>query len=85
MYAIEYFVVSAVNVYSFILFIYILMSWIPTKPGLIADIDVALGRVCNPYLDLFRRIIPPIGMVDVSPILAFVVLQLAAKLVVSII
>lgn len=81
---IQYLIVSIVDVYSFILFVYIIMSWIPMKSGFIADVDAALGRICDPYLGIFRRIIPPIGMVDVSPILAFVVLQLVARLVVAI-
>ena len=54
------------------------------KSGFIADVDAALGRICDPYLGIFRRVIPPIGMVDVSPILAFVVLQLVARLVVAV-
>ncbi|KYC61529.1 hypothetical protein B4098_2084 [Heyndrickxia coagulans] len=35
------------------------------------------ARVSEPYLDPFRRIIPPIGMIDISPIVAFFVLDLA--------
>jgi YggT family protein len=56
------------------------MSWIPFKSGIIADIDDILGRICDPYLNLFKKIIPPIGgMVDISPILAIIVLQLIMR------
>lgn len=66
-----------INVYTFIIFVYVLMSWIPMKPGILADIDAALGKICDPYLDLFRRFIPPIGgVMDVSPIVAILALQL---------
>lgn len=73
--------VELVDVYTFIIFVYILLSWIPTKRGLLADIDNALGMLCEPYLKLFRKIIPPIGgMIDISPILAIIALQLAVRL-----
>lgn len=85
MYMLQYFIVTLADVYSMILFVYVLMSWIPQKSGIIGDIDTILGRLCDPYLDLFRRFIPPIGgMVDVSPIVALLVLQFAVRLIVSI-
>lgn len=81
----EYFIVSLADVYTMILFVYVLMSWIPQKSGIIADIDTVLGRVCNPFLNLFRKFIPPIGgMVDISPIFALLVLQFAVRLIVMI-
>ena len=68
-----------------ILFVYVLMSWIPQNTGIVGDIDTILGKLCDPYLDLFRRFIPPIGgMVDISPIVALLVLQFAVRLIVSI-
>ena len=81
----EYFIVSLADVYTMILFVYVLMSWIPQKRGIIADIDAVLGRVCDPFLNLFRKFIPPIGgMVDISPIFALLVLQFAVRLIVMI-
>lgn len=76
--------VSLANVYSLVICIYVLMSWIPTSQGVIADVYRALGKICDPYLDLFRRFIPPIGgMVDISPIVALLVLQFGVQLIVS--
>lgn len=76
--------VSLVNVYSLVICIYVLMSWIPHGAGVIGDVYRVLGRICDPYLDLFRRFIPPIGgMVDISPIVALLVLQFGAQLIVS--
>ena len=81
----EYFIVSLADVYTMILFVYVLMSWIHQKSGIIADIDTVLGRVCDPFLNLFRKFIPPIGgMVDISPIFALLVLQFAVRLIVMI-
>jgi YggT family protein len=61
--------------YSYALIIYILMSWFPNAR------DTAIGRffarICEPYLEPFRRIIPPLGMIDISPIVAFLVLNFA--------
>ena len=62
--------------------VYVLMSWIPTKRGILADIDNVLAKICDPYLNLFRKFIPPLGgMVDVSPIVALLVLQFGLRLI----
>lgn len=61
--------------YSWALIIYILMSWFPNARG--SKIGQFLARICEPYLDPFRRIIPPLGMIDLSPIVAFLVLNFA--------
>lgn len=75
--------VRLADAYSMIIFVYVMMSWLPTDRGLLADIYHVLGRVCDPYLDLFRRFIPPIGgMMDVSPIVALLVLQFGVRLLV---
>jgi len=42
-----------------------------------------LRDVCEPYLRIFRRFIPPVGMFDLSPILALIVLGVVNQLVVS--
>ncbi len=76
--------VSLADAYSLVIFVYVMMSWIPMSGGIVSDVYHALGKVCDPYLDLFRRFIPPIGgMVDISPILALLVLQFGVRLIVS--
>jgi YggT family protein len=42
-----------------------------------------LRDVCEPYLGLFRRFIPPIGPIDVSPIVAILVLQIVGRLIIN--
>lgn len=60
------------------------VSWIPMGGGIITDVYHALGKICDPFLDLFRRFIPPIGgIVDVSPIVALLVLQFGVRLIVN--
>ena len=52
--------------------------------GILADINNVLARICDPYLNLFKRLIPPIGgMVDVTPIVALLVLQFGVRLLVN--
>ena len=78
--------VRLVDVYSFLIFVYVMMSWMPHEKGVLADVYRALGMLCDPYLDLFRKFVPPLGgMVDVSPILALLVLQFGVRLLVFLI
>ncbi|WP_165056746.1 MULTISPECIES: YggT family protein [unclassified Adlercreutzia] len=75
--------VRLADAYSLIIFIYVMMSWLPTSRGIVADIYQVLAKVCDPYLNLFKRLIPPIGgMVDITPIIALLVLQFAVRLLV---
>ena len=74
--------VRLVDIYTVLIFIYICLSWIPNKSGIIADIDNVLGKICDPYLNLFRKLIPPIGgMLDITPIIAVLVLQLVVRVI----
>lgn len=75
-------IVSLCDIYVGIIFIYVLMSWLPNMGGIVLDIYRALGTLCDPLLDVFKRIIPPIGgMVDISPIFAIIVVQLFARVI----
>ena len=56
-----YLIVRLVDAYSLIIFVYVMMSWLPVNRGILADIYQVLGKVCDPYLNLFRKIIPPSG------------------------
>lgn len=83
--SVAYLIYSLADMYTMIIFVYVLMSWIPNTTGVIGDIYRVLGKVCDPFLDLFRRFIPPIGgMVDISPIVALLVLQFGVRLIVGI-
>ena len=44
-----------------------------------------LRQVCEPYLAIFRRFIPPIGPLDISPIVAILVLSIVGGIVVNLI
>ncbi|MFZ3576527.1 YggT family protein [Virgibacillus sp. DJP39] len=63
------------EIYSFAIIIYIFMSWFPGSR------ETAIGKfltsIAEPFLEPFRKIIPPLGMIDLSPIVAIFVLFLA--------
>jgi YggT family protein len=67
--------VNVINVYYYALIIYILMSWFPNART--SKIGQLFARICEPYLEPFRKIIPPLGMIDISPIVAIFVLRFA--------
>jgi YggT family protein len=64
-----------VQIEVILIFVRILLSWFPGIPPW-HPLVRALAAVTDPILVPFRRVIPPIGMIDISPIVALVVLQL---------
>ena len=62
------------NVYTFLLIANVFLSWFPNFDGY--AIVRFIRTVTDPYLALFRRFIPPLGPVDLSPIAAFFVLRI---------
>ena len=59
------------TIYYYLIIAYILMSWLPGARE--SAIGQFIGRLVEPYLAPFRRIIPPIGFIDISPIVAIFV------------
>ncbi|AYB45530.1 YggT family protein [Paenibacillus lautus] len=66
------------RIYFYMILVYVLMSWLPNvRESFVGEL---LGKLVEPYLAPFRRFIPPImGMIDISPIVALFVLQLAER------
>jgi YggT family protein len=60
--------------YVVLLVVYVLMSWFPTN-GALYDVYRVIGSLCEPYVGLFRRFIPPMGGLDFSPWAAILVVQ----------
>jgi YggT family protein len=73
---------NAMYIYSFLIIGYILMSWFPNARE--SSFGQFLGSIVEPYLEPFRRFIPPLGMIDLSPIVAIIVLRLASAGVLAI-
>jgi len=79
------FVSVFVGIYVLLIFAYVLLSWIRLPYSrTTAAVQQFLDEVCRPYLRLFRRL-PTLGPLDISPIVAVVVLLVAAGLVNSLI
>ncbi|MEB3214816.1 MAG: YggT family protein [Nostocales cyanobacterium 94392] len=66
-----------IQIYSFLLIARVLLTWFPQIEWYKQPF-AALSQITDPYLNLFRNIIPPLGGIDLSPILAFLVLNLAS-------
>jgi YggT family protein len=64
--------------YFALLIIRILLSWFPTINWGSAPFSV-LSQLTDPYLNVFRAIIPPLGGIDFSPILAIFLLQFVTQ------
>jgi len=84
--AIQNFVHVFILVYVLLIFLYIITSWfqLPYRPWLYR-IRQFLSDVCEPYLRLFRRVLPPLGPLDLSPIVAVFVLVILDRVLGSLI
>jgi YggT family protein len=71
-------------VYFLLIFAYILMSWVRLPYSIWMNrIQRFLYDVCEPYLRIFRRILPPFGPLDLSPVVAIFALWIVSQVVVS--
>ena len=60
-----------ISVYVILIFGYIITSWVKLPYSIwLNRIQRFLYDVCEPYLRLFRRVLPPLGALDISPIVA---------------
>ncbi len=66
--------VRFIQIYSLLIIVRILLSWFQTAPWAY-NIMSFLSPVTDPYLNIFRSFIPPLGGIDLSPILAILLLN----------
>ncbi|MFB8787665.1 MAG: YggT family protein [Potamolinea sp.] len=71
------------NIYLLLIIVRILLTWFPTISWM-NQVESFLSPITDPYLNLFRSFIPPIGGLDLSPVLAILVLQVVAGLFASV-
>jgi len=73
--SIQSFVDVFIGVYTLLILAFIISSWIrlPYSPWL-NRIQRFLYDVCDPFLRLFRRVVPPVGPLDLSPMVAVIAL-----------
>ncbi|MGX7085097.1 YggT family protein [Gemella bergeri] len=66
------------NFYEYCILAYILSSWFPQfRNNVIVEF---LEKFCEPFLKIFRKLIPPFGILDISPIIAFIALDVLRRL-----
>ena len=76
-------------VYILLIFVYILLNMMfslglrPPYSRFVDAIMNFLRDVCEPYLRIFRRFIPPIGMFDLTPMIAIILLYVVETIVVN--
>ena len=73
-------VLGLINFYETLIIVYVLLSWF-RGISIVDEVSSVIGTLVEPYLGLFRRIIPPFGMLDISPIVAILVLYAIASAV----
>ena len=76
-------VANFIQIYLLLIFVRILLSWFQTADWA-NQIMSFLSPITDPYLNIFRSLIPPLGGLDISPILAIFALQFVASMVGSI-
>ena len=71
-----------IYVYVLLIFVYVLISWVrlPYTPW-VRRLSEFLRDVCEPYLRLFRRMLPALGPLDLSPVVAIVALFVLMRLI----
>ena len=80
--SVQSFISVFIFVYTLLILAYILTAWVrlPYSPWL-NRIQRFLYDVCDPYLRLFRRILPTFGPLDLSPVVAVAALVIVGRVV----
>ncbi|MDR2673015.1 MAG: YggT family protein [Coriobacteriales bacterium] len=75
---------TVISLYTLLIFVWAILSWFNTGNAVVRDIYNALDKLVAPFVNLFRRFIPPLGGLDLSPFIALIVLQLLARAIIFI-
>jgi YggT family protein len=78
----HHFIIIFLWVYVLLIFVYVLTSWVRLPYSIwVRRVSDFLRDVCEPYLRIFRRILPPLGPLDLSPVVAIFALFVLMKVV----
>jgi YggT family protein len=80
MYLIASSLAQFLQIYTVLLIIRVLLTWFPTVDWMSPPFSW-LSQISDPYLNLFRSIIPPLGGMDLSPMLAILLLQVVSGII----
>jgi uncharacterized protein YggT (Ycf19 family) len=81
---VELFLDVFVTVYVLAIFGYVLTSWIQL-PYSLRPVQKFLYELCEPYLRLWRRVLPMAGPIDLSPMVAVIALIVVERVVITIV
>jgi YggT family protein len=81
--SIETFINVFVGVYILVIFLYVLTSWVQL-PYSLRPVQHFLYEACEPYLRLWRRILPMAGPIDLSPMVAVIALIVVERIAVAV-
>lgn len=74
-----------IDFYELLILAECILSWFPMGSGLLSDIYSVIRRLTDPFVDIFRRLIPAVGgggvRVDFSPMIAILALDLIKRIV----
>ena len=82
-------IIQIINLYQFILLIYIIMTWlisfniINTSNRFIFSMMNALFRLCEPSFKLVRQYLPNLGALDISPVIVYLLLWFIKSLLIE--
>jgi len=82
--SVQRFVSVFLDVYILLILAYVLTSWIK-MPYALHRLQRFLDDVCEPYIRVFRRVLPSVGPLDLSPIVAVITLIVAQRMLVGLI
>lgn len=79
---VHYYLGILMEIYYFMIIGYLILSWFPNaRESFIGDL---LGKLVEPYLRPFRKIIPSVGFIDFSPIVALIALRFVVMGIVAV-
>lgn len=81
----SYLLSRLIGFYELLIFVYVLMSWFPINGGILMDVYRVLASICEPFIGVFRRILPSSAVggagLDFSPMVAILVLFVLQRVI----
>jgi YggT family protein len=80
------FIAALGYVYTLMIIAYIVMSMLPLPYNrTLVTIRDFLDQTVSPFLNIFRRFIPPLGPIDISPMVAIIALNVVTRVLVGVV
>jgi len=71
---------ACIQFYCFLILAWTLLSYFDHSRGFMSDLFNVLDAIVRPFVSIFKKLIPPTGALDFSPMVAIIVLQLINRL-----